>query len=119
MGAPDPSQPPRLVGEVLGTGRIPDDLVGALLARFRITWQEGGLISEELSPRRGIHAFLGHLASGVDPTLGLERLNLLGAERDGTVHVFHLFFSIPVGTYATTRWLYVFSGDLPTEGPLL
>ena len=35
MDDPGRRQPPRLVAEVLGTGRIPDAFIGALLARFQ------------------------------------------------------------------------------------
>ena len=34
MGAPDPPRPPQLVGEMLGTGRLPGKLVGYLAGWF-------------------------------------------------------------------------------------
>ena len=68
---------------------------------------------------RDTHAFLGHIVSRVDPDLGLERLTLLGVDRDGTVHVSHLLFYVMVGPYDTDRRLLAFSGDLPMEGPPL
>ena len=42
MGTPDPPWPPQLVGEVLRTGRIPNNIVGYFPARFRVTGEEGG-----------------------------------------------------------------------------
>ena len=113
MGDPKPLRLPRLVGEVLRTGQLPDDLVGALEDRFRVTVEEGGYLSSEILTGRGLHAFLGHLASGVEPYPGLERLYLLGVDREGTVHVLHSFFSVPVGCYSTERRLLDFNGELP------
>ena len=85
----------------------------------QVTREEGGPLSAELNSGRGLHDFLGHLAYRVDPAAGLEHLTLLGVDRDGTVHILHSFFSVPVGPYATTRRLLAFSGDLPTEVPPL
>ena len=45
IGAPDPSQPPRLVGEVLGTGQILKDIVRNLSDKFRFTREDGGGLS--------------------------------------------------------------------------
>ena len=113
MGAPDPPCPPRSVGDVLGTGRLPDDLVGELLDRFSVTREKGGPLSAELRSGQGLHSFLGHIASGVYPSPGLEYLALLGDDRDRTVHILHLFFSFPVTPYATTIMISAFSGELP------
>ena len=89
VGSPDPLCPPRLVGEVLGTVRIPDELVDALLAWFRVTWDDGGLLSAEIRSGRGLHALLRHITSGVEPVSGLERLALLGIYPDVTVHIMY------------------------------
>ena len=91
MGAPDPPRPPRLVGGrgVLWTGRIPGDIFGGFSDQFRVIREKGGPLSAELRSRLGLHAFLGHIISGVDPALGLERLTFLGFDWDGTVHILH------------------------------
>ena len=43
-----------------------------------------------------MHSFLAHLASGVDPVPGFERVGILQVNPDGTVHVLHFMFSVPV-----------------------
>ena len=53
----------------------------------------------DLHSGQGIHAYLGQLASRVNPVPGLERLALLWVERYITVHLLHLFFSVLVGQY--------------------
>ena len=116
MGASKPPKPPQLVGGVLRTGRLPDNLVGALLARFRVTGEEGGGLYSEIRSGIGIYTLLWNLDSKVDPAPGMEHLALLGVDRDGRVHVLHSFFSIPVGRYSTERRLLDFSGDLSPEG---
>ena len=118
IGAPGPPRPPQLVGEVLGTGQLPDNLVEDLLDWFQFAGEEGGSLSTELSSGRWLHAFLGNLYSRVDPSSVLERLSLLGVDRDRTVDVLHLFFSVPVGKYSTEKILLAFSGGIPTEGLL-
>ena len=75
------------------------------------------MLSTELRSRLGIHGLMGHIASGVDPALGMERLGLLGVDRDGIVHLLDSFFSVPVRLYAINRRLCDFSGELSTEGP--
>ena len=70
----------------------------------------------EISPRKGLHVFLRHLASGADPSPGMERLTLLGVDQDGTVHVLRLFFSVPVRPYGIAIRILSFSGELPMEG---
>ena len=64
---------------------------------------------------RGLHAFLSHFASGLDPVPGLERLALILVDSDGTVNILHSLFSVPVGPYYTDRRLLAFSGELPPE----
>ena len=92
----DPPTSPWLVGEVLRTGRLPGDIVAALSARFRVTKEEGGLLSPEKRSRWGVHYFLAHLVSGVDPVPSFERVELLQVDPDGTVHVLPSMFSVPV-----------------------
>ena len=47
------------------------------MARFRVRREDGGPLPTEKRSGRGIHSFLGHLASGVDPVPGFERVALL------------------------------------------
>ena len=77
MVEPDPPRPPQLVGEVLRTGRIPDNIVEALLARSWITREDGGLLSMEKRSGRGVHYFLAHLDSRVDPVTCFKWVVLL------------------------------------------
>ena len=97
MGAADPAQPPWPVGEVLGTGRLPDDLVRYFSDWFRVTREEGGPLSVELRYKRGIHTFIGHLAYRVDPAPVMEHPAFLGVDWDRTVHILNFFFFVPVG----------------------
>ena len=96
----NPPPLPRLVGEVLGTGQLPDNLVAALLARFRVTKEDGGPLSPEKRYGRGVYSFLAHVASGVDPVPNFERVGILQVNPDGTVHVLHSMFSVPVKLYS-------------------
>ena len=77
MVDPDPPRPPRSVGEVLGTGRLPRNLVKATSAWFRVTREDGRPLSVEKQSGRGVHSFLAHLASGVDLVPGFEWVALL------------------------------------------
>ena len=52
---------------------------------------------------------------GVDPVPGLDRICLLGFDRDGTVHLLHLLFSFPVELYSLARRLFACKGDLPDK----
>ena len=86
----DPPRPPRLVGEVLGTVRLPDNLTEILENRFRTVCEDvGGGMSTEKRVGRGLQSFLAHLAPGVDLVPILERLFLLGVEQNITVHLFY------------------------------
>ena len=67
----------------------------------------------EIRYGQGLHSNLGHFAYGVDPAPGMERLALLREKREGMVHVFHSFFSFPVGPYAIDIRILSFSGELP------
>ena len=58
---------------------------------------------------------MGHLAPGVDPSTGIDRLTLLGVNWDGTVQVLHLFFSVLVAPYSKYRPLLDFSWVIPPE----
>ena len=116
IGAPDPPRPPGSAGKVLGTRLLPNYLIRTLSDRFQVTREGGGGISLELRAGRGLHTFLGHLASRVDPVLGLDHLTLLGVNWDGTVYLLHPFFSVTVDPYFTDWRLLTFVGGLPLEG---
>ena len=78
-------------------------------------WSTGG-VSLDLGSGQGIHAFLGHLTSGVYLVPGLDLLALLGVDQDRTVHILHSFFSIPAVLYYMDRRLLNFPRVLPSEG---
>ena len=73
----DPPPPPQSAGEVLGTGRLPNDLVAAFSDRLRVTKEDGGPLPPEKPPRQGVYSLLSHLASGVDPVTGFEQVGIL------------------------------------------
>ena len=55
MVDPDPPQPPWLVGEVIGTGHLPDKILEALSGRVRTVREEGGPLSTEKRTGQGLH----------------------------------------------------------------
>ena len=63
----------------------------------------GGGLSSELRSGRGLHFFLRQLAYGVDPSLGMERLALLGVDWYGMVHDLHVLSSVTVRDYSTEK----------------
>ena len=81
-----------------------------------MTDKEVGALSFELRYRRGLHAYLGLLAAGVDSAPTMECLALIMVNWDGEVQVLHPFFSVPVAPYGTDRCLLDFRGELPSEG---
>ena len=100
---------------MLWTGGLPDKLVRALSAWFKVTWKDGGPLLSKIRSGRGLHALIRHLASRVDPIPGLNHPTLLGVNPDGTVHILHLFFFVPVVPYSTNTQLIAFSEELPPE----
>ena len=85
--------------------------------RFQVTDKEGGPLLSELRSRRGIHAYLGLLAVGVDSAPGMERLVPIMVDRDRKVYVLYSLLTVSVGPYATKRRLLYFRGKLLLEGP--
>ena len=71
MSDPGRRQPPRSVAEVLKTGRLLDNFVGALSARFRVTSLDGTPLLTDLRKGGGLHAFLGRLTTEAAAVLGL------------------------------------------------
>ena len=119
MVNPDDPQPPWLVGEVLGTVQLPDNLVRALLAWFQVTREDVRTMSTKKRSSRGLYSFVGYLASGVDLVSGFHALYLIGVNQKVTVHLLHLLFSVPVGLYYTAWGISACGGDMPCEGLLL
>ena len=70
----------------------------------------------EEQARQGLHAFLAHIAPGVDPVPGLEWICLLGFNRDATVHLLYWLFSILFDLYSKTRRLFTCQGKLSNKG---
>ena len=97
MFHPEPPRPPQLVREVLRPGRLPNKLVEALLYLLHVTKEGGGILSMEWHTGRGLHDFLGNLASRADPVPGFYGITLLGIDWDVTVNLLHYFLSIAVG----------------------
>ena len=116
MFDPDPYRPPQLVGEVLSTGRLPENIVEALSLRFRIVQEDEIPLSTEKRSGRGIHSLLSHLASGVDLVLGFEWLALLRFDQGVMVPPLHSLLSVTAGLYSTARRLFACLGDLPYYG---
>ena len=104
------------MGELLSNVRLPEDIVAALSARFGVTKEDGGLLSLEKRSGRGLHSFLAHLESWVDPVPDFERVALFQVDLDKTVHLMHSLLSVPVGLYSTARRLFACCGELPLEG---
>ena len=103
----DPHPPPWSVEEVLGTARLPGSLVAALSAWLQVRKEDGGPLSPEKRSGQGMHSFLSHLASRVEPVPGFERLALFLVNLDGTVHLLQSLFFVPVGLYSTDQGLFV------------
>ena len=116
MGKYRPTQPPRLVARVLGTGQLPNNLVGVLLEWFQVTDADGASLPIELRKGGWIHAFLGRLTAEADPVPGLAGITLLGVDRNGGAHILHSSFSVPVRPYKPDLRLFGCCGELPLEG---
>ena len=96
MVDPEPPQTPRLVGEVIRTVQHPDDLVEALFRQFRVTRDDGRSLLTEKRYGCGVHSFLTHFASRVEPVLGFNQVALLQVHPNVTVHLLHLLSSVLV-----------------------
>ena len=106
MFDPDPPRPPWLVWVVLGTGRLPVELVEDLYFRFQAVREDVGPLLIEKRYNWGLHYFLSDLASRVDPVPGFEQLDLLEVYQDGTVHLLYSLFSLPIDLYSTAWRLF-------------
>ena len=107
---------PRSVVEALGTGTIPADLAAILAAHSRTVRKDGSDRTPEERMGRGLHSFLSHLVLGEVMVPGLERVTLVGVEKDGRVHLMHSLFSVRVDVYSTECRLFACLGELPAGG---
>ena len=98
------------------TGTIPAELDAILAAHSRTVRMDGMARTLEERSVRGLHSFLAHLVLGEVPVHGLERVTLVGADKDGRVHLMHSIFSVRVNVYSTECRLFACLGDLPAEG---
>ena len=102
----NPPPPPWSVGEVLRTGRLPNDLVAELSDRSQVTKEDGGPLFAEKRYGRVVHSFMARMASEVDPVPGFERVVLLQVDPDGTVHILHSLFSVLFDLSSTDRRIF-------------
>ena len=107
---------PRLVVEVLGTGSIPTELATILAEHSQTVRKDGLARTPEERTGRGLHAFLSLLALGEVPVPGLDKVTLVGVDKDGWVHLMHSLFSVRVNIYSTECRLFACVGGLPAEG---
>ena len=115
MAAPDPPWPHRLVGEVIGTSRPPNELFGDLSARFRVTWEDGGgALFRSAYWVRHTHLTQAPRIWGVPSTQdGVPHLDGDQPGQNGASPT--LIFSVPVGPYSRNWWLFAFVGELPAK----
>ena len=116
MSEPGRCRPPWSVVDVLKTGRLPDNFVGAMSARFRLTGPDGTPLSTDLRKGGEAHVFLGRLTAEAAPVLGLAELTLLGVDQDGGAHILHSLFSVPVSPYGPDRRLFGCRRELHAQG---
>ena len=63
-----------------------------------------------------MHSFLAHLALGEVLVPGLERVTLVGVDKDRRVHLMHSLFSVRVNKYSIECRLFDYVGELPAKG---
>ena len=97
---------PRSVAEVLGTGSIPADLAAILVEHSQTVRKDGSARTPEERKCRGLPAFLSHLALGEVSVPGLEKVTLVGVDKDGRVRLMHLIFSVRVNVYSAECRLF-------------
>ena len=107
---------PRSVAEVLGTGSILAELETILVEHSQTVRKDGLARTQEECTGRGLHTFLLLLALREVPVPGLEKVTLLGVDKDGRVHLMHSLFSVRVNVYSTECRLFACVGELPAEG---
>ena len=67
----------------------------------------------------GLRSFLAHLALGVVPVPGLERVTLVGVDKNVRVNFMHPLFFVRFDVYSTVCPLFAFLGELTAKGLLL
>ena len=77
---------------------------------------DGTARTPEARTGQGMNSFLSHFELGEVPVPGLERVTLVGAEKDGRVHLIHLLFSVCVDVYLAECCLFACLGELTAEG---
>ena len=94
----DPGLPQTLwsVAVALGTGAILAGLALILVAHSRTVRMDGTARTPEERSGRGLHPFLAHVVLGGVPVPGLDWVTLVGADKDGRMHLMHLLFSVRV-----------------------
>ena len=114
----DPGLPhlPLLVAEVLGTRSILAELAAILAEHSRNLRKDGTARTTEERTGRGLHAFFSHLALREVTVTGLEKVNLIGVEEDGRMHLMHSLFSVRINVYSTECRIFACTGKLPAEG---
>ena len=63
-----------------------------------------------------MHAFLIHLASGVDPVPRIDCITFLGVDQEVTVHLLHSLFFVPYILYSKNWRLFTRVGGIPGKG---
>ena len=116
MADPGIRRPPRLVAEVLGTGRLPINFFGDFSTQFCLTVSDGTHLLTNLLKGGELHAFLGRLTAEAAPVLGLADLTVLGFDRDGGAHILHSLLSVPVRLYNPDQRLFGCCREFPAEG---
>ena len=97
---------PRSVEEELGTGTIPAELVAILAAHSQTVRKDRTARTPEERTGRGLHSFLFYLVLGEVPAPGLERVTLVGVNKDERVHLMHSLFSFRAEVYSTECRLF-------------
>ena len=114
MGTPDPPRPPRSVGEVLGTGRLFDKIVGALSARFWSTGEKGGHYRQSSGQGRDTRLPQApRLRCWPVPRTGAPCPARGRPGRNSACPALIIFH--PVGPYSTSMCPLDFIGELPQE----
>ena len=71
-----------------------------------VVCKDGTACTPEERTGRVLHGFLSHLALGEVPVPGLEKVTIVGVDRDGRVHIMHSLFSVRVNVYSTECRLF-------------
>ena len=100
------------MAEALGTRTIPAELAAILAAHSQTIHKDGSTRMPEERTGWGLHSFLSHIALGVGQVPGLERVTLVGINKNGRVNLIHSLLSICVDVYSIEFRLFACLGDL-------